>query len=105
MSDMNSVVISGQVSRAPELKYTPNGKPVANFDVSVAREFDGKVFTDRFSVSAFGKEAEFVSENIKEGDIVGIQGRLGSRTREVGGSSYSVVDVVVLTGGVRKFQQ
>jgi single-strand DNA-binding protein len=93
------VTISGNLTDDPELKYTPNGAPVANFRVAVtARVRDGETWRDGdtsyFRINCWRQLAEHVTDSLSKGDRAVIVGRLRSRAWETPeGERRSVVEV------------
>lgn len=87
MKDLNMVFLMGNLTRDPELRYTPNGQAVANFAVATNRSWkdgegetkDAVEFTD---VVVWGKTAENVANYLKKGRKVHIIGRLQTRNWE-----------------------
>ena len=77
----NSVNMTGRLVRDPELRYTPNGKAVANFALAVNRLF-GDDEADFFDVTCWGKTAETVANHLGKGRMVAITGRLQTRSYE-----------------------
>lgn len=82
---LNKVMIIGHVGRDPELRYTPNGAPVANFDVAVVShtyvtpEGERREKTEWFNVVAWGRLAEICKSRLTKGQQVYIEGRLQTR--------------------------
>ena len=79
MKDLNTVHLTGRLTRDPEIRYVQNGDPVANFDLAVNRgkRDDGEeIPAFFFSVEAWGKLAEIVQEYFKKGAPVVLQGGL-----------------------------
>lgn len=74
---MNQVILMGRLGQDPELKYFESGSVKARFSVAVDRNFgkENKV-TDWFNVEVWGKQAEFVGEWVKKGQLVSIVGSL-----------------------------
>lgn len=87
MKDLNMVFLMGNLTRDPELRYTPNGQAVASFAVATNRYWtdqsgekkDAAEFTD---VVVWGKLAETVSNYLKKGRRVHVIGRLQTRSWE-----------------------
>ena len=78
---MPTIIITGRVGRDPQLRYTPNGTPVANFSVADNRRWkdgDGNVRDETiwFQVSTFGRLAEVCAEHLTKGRLVAVRGRL-----------------------------
>ncbi|MDD3481170.1 MAG: single-stranded DNA-binding protein [Patescibacteria group bacterium] len=100
MKDLNMVFLMGNLTRDPELRYTPNGQAVANFTVATNRQWkdaegnqqDAAEFTD---IVVWGKIAETVANYLKKGRRVHVIGRLQSRSWEAqDGSKRSKTEVV-----------
>ncbi|MBC6955383.1 MAG: single-stranded DNA-binding protein [Anaerolineae bacterium] len=85
---LNKVMIIGSVGREPELRYTPNGAPVVNFDVAVVshtwQTLDGerKEKTEWLNIVAWGRLAEICKTHLSRGNQVYIEGRLQTRSWE-----------------------
>jgi single-strand DNA-binding protein len=75
---MNQITMIGNITRDPELRYTPNGAPVAEFGIAVikTRDGQGEFVSDFFNCNAWGKQAENIAESIKTGNRVIIIGKL-----------------------------
>lgn len=75
-----SISILGNTGREVELRYTPQGLPVANFSMAsntVRNTPEGKQKkTDWFNITAFGKIAETLARNLKKGSQILVQGKL-----------------------------
>ena len=79
---MNNVVLIGRLVRDPELRYTANGKAVAQFSIAVNRPFSKTKEADFFNIVVWGKTGENCSNYLAKGRLVGVQGRLQSRSYE-----------------------
>lgn len=79
---MNSVVLIGRLARDPELRFTASGKAVATFSIAVKRTFSKTNEADFFNVVVWEKAAENCANYLAKGRMVGIEGRLQSRTYE-----------------------
>ena len=82
---MNRVILIGNLTRDPELRYTPEGTPVASFTVAVNRSFvnrEGEREADFVPIVVWRKRAETCSEYLMKGSQVAIDGRLQIRTYE-----------------------
>ena len=76
---VNSVILVGRLTRDPELRYTPNGAPVARFSLAVdrrSRSSDGAKQTDFIRCSCWNKQAELVSNYLQKGRLVAVEGSL-----------------------------
>ncbi|MYB96778.1 single-stranded DNA-binding protein [Candidatus Poribacteria bacterium] len=82
MASYNRVILLGNLTRDPELKYLPNGNSVANFGLAISERY-----TDRQSgeqketvcfvdVAAWGRQAEVVNEYLSKGSPVFLEGSL-----------------------------
>lgn len=92
---MNSVVLIGRLARDPELRFTTSGKAVATFSVAVNRAFSKTKEADFFNIVVWGKSAEHCANYLSKGRLVGIQGRLQSRSYETqNGDKRYVTEVV-----------
>lgn len=100
---VNRVTILGNVSRDPELRYTPNGTAVCVLDVATNRSIkDGnggyKDVPSFHRLTVWGKIAEFVGGNVYKGDKVYCEGRLEYRSYDnKQGQKVYVTDVVAET--------
>lgn len=97
---LNKVMIIGHLGRDPELRYTPNGTPVASFSVAVGRQWttaggERREATDWFNVVAWRELAEICSQRLARGRLVYVEGSLQTRTWEdAGGQRQFRVEVV-----------
>lgn len=85
MSGLNQVVLIGNLTRDPDLRYTPDGTPVASFTIAVNRPFvnrQGEREADFVPIVVWRKRAETCSEYLMKGSQVAIQGRLQVRNYE-----------------------
>lgn len=95
---LNRTVLVGRLTRDPDLRYTPNGKAVANFNIAVNRPFkdqNGENQADFINGVAWNKQAESLANYMKKGSQIGVDGRLQSRTYEgQDGKTVFVTEVV-----------
>lgn len=84
MSSLNKVILIGRVTRDPELRYTPTGKPVATFTVAVNRfrGQNGEQETDFIDCVVWQQSAEFAAKYATKGRLVCVDGRLQVRSYE-----------------------
>lgn len=75
---LNNISLMGRLTRAPELRYTQNGKPVASFTLAVDRDYQ-KDEVDFINIVVWGKTAEFVNSYLDKGLMATVSGRLQSR--------------------------
>jgi single-strand DNA-binding protein len=86
MASLNKVILLGNLTRDPELRYTPNGTPVASFGLAVNRRYrQGDESRDEVcyvDIVTFGRQAETVGEYLNKGNLAMIEGRLQWRSWE-----------------------
>ena len=97
---MNKVILTGRLTRDPEVRYTQgeNSTAICRYALAVNRSFsrDGERSADFINCVVFGKGAEFAEKYFKKGMKVDLVGRLqtGSYTNKDGVKVYTT-DVVV----------
>ena len=95
MVSFNRVVLAGNLTRDPELRFTNDGIPVCSFGLAVNRVRSRSEEVDFFDISAWRELGETVANYKKKGDPILLEGRLQYRTWEAqDGSKRSKVDVV-----------
>ena len=95
MVSFNRVVLAGNLTRDPELRFTNNGIPVCEFGLAVHRVRSKNEEVDFFDITAWRELGETIANYKKKGDPILIEGRLQYRTWEAqDGSKRSKVDVV-----------
>lgn len=72
---MNKFIISGNITKEIDLKYSSAGKAYAKFTVAVRRKFDREK-SDFFNVTAFGKQAENIANFLDKGSKVLVEGEV-----------------------------
>ena len=88
MSNGNHVSITGNLTRDPELRFTPTGQPTTSFGVAVNRRWqnrqtqDWEEATSYFDVVCWGQLAENVAQTLGKGSRVVVTGRLDQRSWE-----------------------
>jgi len=91
---MNRVILIGRLARAPELKFTQSGKAVATFSIAVNNPFK-KDDASFFNIVVWGKSAENCANYLAKGRLVGLEGRLQSRSYETStGEKRYVTEIV-----------
>lgn len=112
MRGFSKAIITGNLTRDPELRTTPNGASVCSFSVAVNRVYrdsngEQKEDVSFIDCSAWGKLGEMISQYAKKGTGVLVSGRLDQRSWEdkTTGGKRSRVEIVVedfnFTGGAR----
>ena len=82
------VMIIGNLGADPEMRYTPNGRPVTQFNVAVNQSTKNQQTgewveaTDWFRVSVWGDRAERAAESLRKGNRVFVEGRFKTREFE-----------------------
>lgn len=95
----SNVTIVGNITRDPELRFTPSGQANASFGVAVNRRTkkDGEwVDADPsfFNVTCWQNLAENVAESLTKGTRVVVTGRLEQRSWEQDGQKRSTIDII-----------
>ena len=75
---MNKVILSGNLTRDPEVRYSQSGTAFAKTGIAVSRPFakGNETTTDFFNLTVFGKQAEFCGRYLKKGSSVIVEGRV-----------------------------
>ncbi len=101
MANGNTVTIVGNITRDPELRYTPSGQSNTRFGVAVNRRWQDRASgewqeaTSFFDVVCWRDLAENVSESLGKGSRVMVTGRLEQRTWETKeGDRRNVVEII-----------
>ena len=81
MANFNKVILAGNLTRDPELRYTPKGLAIAKIGLAINRSWkaetgEAKEEVTFVDVDAFGKQAETIGQYLKKGRPVLIEGRL-----------------------------
>ncbi len=81
MASFNKVILLGNLTRDPELRYTPKGTAVARLGLAVNRSYktdsgESKEEVTFIDVDAWGKQAELISQYLRKGNPIFIEGRL-----------------------------
>ena len=108
MASVNKVILMGNVGRDPEVRYTPNGKAVANVSIATTRKYkkEGELMEDTqwHRVVFYERLAEVVGEYVKKGKPIYVEGSLkyGKYTDKDGVERYTtdiVASELQLLGG------
>jgi single-strand DNA-binding protein len=102
MANVNKVILIGNLTRDPQLKYLPNQTAVVDFGLATNRKFKGANGEDREEVcfvdcSAFGRQAEVINQYCQKGKQLYLEGRLkfDSWEDKQGGGKRSKLSVVI----------
>jgi single-strand DNA-binding protein len=97
----NRIILIGNLTKDPELRYTPQGTPVASFRIAVNTRYkqsdeqrEDTLFID---IVTFGKQAETCSQYLNKGRTVLVEGRLQERRWESDGQQRSKFEVIAQT--------
>jgi single-strand DNA-binding protein len=94
----NKVIMIGNLTKDPELRYTPQGTPVCSFRIAVNNRIKkgdrAENDTLFIGVVTFGKQAETASKYLSKGSGVLVEGRLQERRWESGGQQKSLMEIV-----------
>src|SRR3712207_8290151 len=92
MVSFNRVVLAGNLTRDPELRFTNDGIPVCSFGLAVNRVRSRNEEVDFFNVSAWRELGETIANYKKKGDPILVEGRLRSEehTSELQSRQYLV---------------
>jgi len=119
------IFLAGHLGRDPELRYTPNGTAVTRFSVATSERWTDQNGQQQkrtvwWQVSVWGKQAEAVSEYLRKGSQVFIEGRMDSDPETGGprvwtsragraGASFDIiarsVDFIGRRGGTTRFDE
>ena len=99
MSDTNTIIMTGNLTRKPELRYTPKGTGIADFGLASNRRYkqgdDLKEEVCFVDVTVFGSTAVAVASHLDKGRKVLVEGRLQFRSWETeAGQKRSKLEVV-----------
>jgi len=81
MASFNKVILLGNLTRDPELRYTPKGTAIARLGLAVNRRWTAEDGTQKeevtfIDIDAFGKQAEVIAQYLKKGRALFVEGRL-----------------------------
>src|SRR5689334_15591354 len=100
MANFNKVILMGNLTRDVELRHTQSGQALAKFGMAINRKWtqngEQKESTCFVDLTAWGRQAEVLSQYVKKGSQLFVQGRLEYSTWEAeGGGKRSKLEVVV----------
>ena len=85
MSSVNKAIVIGNLGAEPDVSFLPSGDPVVNFRVATSSRWkdkttgDTKEETEWHRITCYGKLTEYVSEYLKKGSKVYVEGRMKTR--------------------------
>jgi len=94
---MNKVILKGNLTRDPQIKYLPSQMAVAEFGLATNRRYKDKEEVTFVDCTAFGKQAEIINKHCQKGKQLLIDGRLkfDSWDDKNGGGKRTKLSVVV----------
>ncbi|MFC3886452.1 single-stranded DNA-binding protein [Bacillus songklensis] len=95
---MNQTILVGRLTKDPDLRYTSEGVPFCFITVAVPRDFrnqNGEIGTDFITVTLWRKSAESAAQRCQKGTLVGIKGRVQTRSYEKEQNQKTYVTEVV----------
>ncbi|MAG59095.1 MAG: single-stranded DNA-binding protein [Planctomycetes bacterium] len=103
MANFNKVLLMGNLTRDPEMKYLPSGTPVVEFGLAVNRQWKDQASGERREATTFvdcksmGRQAEVINQYMVKGRGIFVEGRLDFRQWEAkdGSGKRSKIDVFV----------
>ncbi len=94
----NKVILIGNLTKDPELRYTPQGTPVATFSLAINYSYkqgdEWKKETTFVDIVVFGKQAESCGQYLNKGSSALVEGRLQERRWESDGQQRRKFEVV-----------
>src|SRR5881227_2583033 len=81
MANFNKVILAGNLTKDPELRYTPKGTAIAKFALAVNRTWKNEAGETKeevtfVDVDAFGRQAEVIAQYFRKGKPILVEGRL-----------------------------
>lgn len=111
MANYNRVILAGNLTRNPELRYIPSGQAVTNFTVAINRNYttqsgERREETSFIPIVVWGKQGETCNQYLTKGRAVLVEGRLQQHSWETQeGQKRSTIEVVadrvVFLGGAK----
>jgi single-strand DNA-binding protein len=98
--NMNKVILSGRLTKAPEVRFLPSGMQVTTFSIAVARKFKDKngnwnEEVSYFDIETFGKVAQRAAESLNKGYQVLIEGQLKQeKYQDKNGNKKSKIKII-----------
>jgi len=102
MANYNKVILAGNLTRDPQLSYTPTQTPVVDFGIAINRKYRGQDGQQReetcfVDCRAFARRAEVINQWFTKGKPILVEGRLHFSSWEKDGRKHSKLRVVVDT--------
>jgi single-strand DNA-binding protein len=98
---MNKVILTGNLTNNPQVRFTQSGTAVATFSIAVNDGYGDNQKTYYPNIVVWGKTAETVGKNLTKGSKVGVVGKLTSRSYESNGQKKYITEIVAdMYGGI-----
>lgn len=100
MAGINKVILVGNLGRDPEVRYTQDGRAIANFTIATSESWKDKMTgetrekTEWHRIVAFGRLGEICGEYLAKGRQIYIEGRLQTRSWEKDGITRYTTEIV-----------
>jgi single-strand DNA-binding protein len=97
---INKVILIGSLGKAPEMRYTPSGRPVTTFVLTTNRDWntsegEARSEIEFFNIITWGDLAEKCNQNLNKGSQVYVEGRLQTRRwQDKNGIVHDSVEIV-----------
>ena len=96
---MNKVILVGRITKDPELKTISNSSSVVNFTIAVNRPVaqnadQNQNNADFINCVIWNKQAENLAKYVKQGSLIGVEGRIQTRNYESNGTTRYVTEVL-----------
>ena len=94
---LNQIVLVGRITQDPKVTELDNGKKECNVTVAIPRSYkneNGEYDTDFVKCTMWSGVAENTSEYCKQGDLIGIKGRIQTRVIEKDNSKQTIQEVI-----------
>lgn len=94
---LNQIVLVGRITQDPKVIELEDGKKVCNITVAIPRSYkneNGEYDTDFVKCTMWSGVAENTSEYCKQGDLIGIKGRIQTRVIEKDNSKQTIQEVI-----------
>lgn len=94
---LNQIVLVGRITQDPKVTELDNGKKVCNVTIAIPRSYkneNGEYDTDFVKCTMWSGVTENTSEYCKQGDLIGIKGRIQTRVIEKDNSKQTIQEVI-----------
>jgi single-strand DNA-binding protein len=97
---INKAILVGNLGKDPEIRYTPNGIPVATFSIATNKKWTDKASGDKKNktswhrIIVWRKRGEICAEYLKKGSLVYIEGEIQTRTWEKDKITHYITEII-----------